>query len=395
MMPPTRRGLLRAIASVPCAAFAQGRPPRPKPEPAPLDLSKFEPRSMLHVPETSVPRARFPLIDIHTHLSWNDPKGERCQLLMKPEEILGVMDRKNIRIMVNLTGGYGKALEECVRQLHQPHPNRFLVFTQPWFPKVAESNYASWQGDEIQRAHKAGARGLKVLKSLGLVVREQFDKGPLIKVDDKRFGPMWEACGALKMPVAIHTSDPEAFFLPIDRFNERFEELNAHPNWSFHGKDYPSDRELQEARFRVLARHPKTNFVVLHVANSENLAYVSEAMQRYPNMNVEFGARIGELGRQPRNSRKFFDRFQDRILFGTDAVPHGVETPQQIFGDKLYEIYYRFLETEDEYFDYAPAPIPPQGRWRISGVGLPEQILRKVYWENAARLLGLPARPPA
>jgi predicted TIM-barrel fold metal-dependent hydrolase len=350
---------------------------------------------MLHVPETSVPRARFPLIDIHTHLGWNDPKGEKSTLLMKPEEVLTVMDRKNIRIMVNLTGGYGKALEECVALLHKPHPNRFLVFTQPWFPKVADANYASWQGEEIQRAHNAGARGLKVLKSLGLVVREQYDKGPLVKVDDKRFDPMWEACGALKMPVAIHTSDPEAFFLPIDRFNERFEELNAHPNWSFHGKDYPSDRELQEARFRVLARHPKTNFIVLHVANSENLGYVSEAMQRYPNMHVEFGARIGELGRQPRASRKFFDRFQDRILFGTDAVPHGNETPQQIFGDKLYEIYYRFLETEDEYFDYAPARIPPQGRWRISGIGLPESILRKVYWSNAARLLGLPASPPA
>ena len=382
------------MAALPPVALAQ-RPQRPKPEPAPLDLSQFEPRSMLHVPETSVPRARFPLIDIHTHLSWNDPKGEKCTLLMKPEEILGVMDRKNIRIMVNLTGGYGKALEECIRLLHQPHPDRFLVFTQPWFPKVAESNYAQWQGEEIQRARRAGARGLKVLKSLGLVVHEQFDKGPLIKVDDKRFDPMWEACGALNMPVAIHTSDPEAFFLPIDRFNERFEELNAHPNWSFHGRDYPSDRELQEARFRVVARHPRTNFIVLHVANSENLGYVAEAMQKYPNMHVEFGARIGELGRQPRASRKFFDRFQDRILFGTDAVPYGEETPQQIFGERLYEIYYRFLETEDEYFDYAPARIPPQGRWRISGIGLPESILRKVYWQNAARLLGLPAAPPA
>jgi predicted TIM-barrel fold metal-dependent hydrolase len=111
-------------------------------------------------------------------------------------------------------------------------------------------------------------------------------------------------------------------------------------------------------------------------------------------MYVEFGARIGELGRQPRMSRAFFDRWQDRILFGTDAVPHGIETPQQIFGDQLYEIYYRFLETEDEYFDYAPAPIPPQGRWRISGIGLPESLLRKVYWSNAARLLGLPPSPP-
>jgi len=388
----TRRSLLAGAAGAAAGLRAGQRAataPEEKVKAQPLDLSQFEPRSMLHVPQTNVPRARFPLIDIHTHLSWGDPKGESSKLLMPAEELLAVMDRKNIRTMVNLTGGYGKSLEGTIAMLHKPHPERFLVFTQPWFPKVAEADYAKWQGDEIGRAHKAGARGLKVLKSLGLVVREQYNKGPLIKVDDKRFDPMWEACAALNMPVAIHTSDPEAFFLPIDRFNERFEELNAHPDWSFHGKDFPSDRELQEARFRVLARHPKTNFIVLHVANSENLPYVAENLDRYRNMYVEIGARIGELGRQPRMSRKFFDKYQDRILFGTDAVPHGRQTPQQIFGDRLYEIYYRFLETEDEYFDYAPAPVPPQGRWRIYGLGLPEGILRKVYWDNAARLLGL------
>lgn len=360
-------------------------------KPQPLDLPRFEPRSMLHVHETRVERARFPVIDFHTHLSWGDPNGEKADVIVPAAELLRVMDRKNIRIMVNLTGGYGKGLEACIAELARPHPDRFLVFTMPWFPKVSEPGYAKFQADEIARAHKAGARGLKVLKSLGLVVRENGNAGRLVKVDDPRFDPMWEACGALRMPVAIHTSDPEAFFTPIDRFNERFEELNAHPDWSFHGKDYPSDRELQEARFRVLARHPKTEFVVLHVGNSENLAYVSAAMDKHPNMWVEFGARIGELGRQPRTARKFFDRYQDRILFGTDAVPKGDEYPQQVFGEKLYEIYYRFLETEDEYFDYAPARVPPQGRWRIYGIGLPPGILKKIYQDNAARLLGLRA----
>ena len=187
----------------------------------------------------------------------------------------------------------------------------------------------------------------------------------------------------------IHTSDPLAFFLPIDRFNERWEELHAHPDWSFHGRDFPPDAELQEARLRVIARHPKTQFVCLHVAEAENLPLVAQWMDRHPNMQVEIGARIGELGRQPRTARQFFDRYQDRILFGTDAVPHGDDTPQQVLNDRLYEIYFRFLETEDEYFDYAPANIPPQGRWRIYGLGLPEQILRKVYYENAERLLGI------
>ena len=210
---------------------------------------------------------------------------------------------------------------------------------------------------------------MKVLKTLGLYLREQITTGPLVAIDDRRFDPMWEACAANRMPVAIHIGDPSAFFLPIDRFNERFEELNNHPDWSFHGRDFPSNRQLLDARNRVFARHPKTTFVALHVGhNAENLGDVSESLDRYPNMHVEMGARVGELGRQPRTARRFFDRYQDRILFGTDAVPHGTETPQQVFGEALYEIYFRFLETEDEYFDYAPAPTPPQGRWRIYGI---------------------------
>jgi len=292
--------------------------------------------------------------------------------------------------MVNLTGGVGAGLEEAIRKYQTPYPGRFLVFAEPWWSRANEPGYGRFQADEIERAHRAGARGLKIVKTLGLYLRERITAGPLVKIDDPRFDAMWETCGSLGMPVAIHVSDPEAFFLPIDRFNERFEELNHHPDWSFYGKDFPSNAELLEARNRVFERHPKTQFVALHVGNNaENLAYVSECLDRFPNLHVELAARIGELGRQPRAARQFFDQRQDRILFGTDAVPHGVETPQQVFGDELYEIYYRFLETEDEYFDYAPAPVPPQGRWRIYGLGLPEGILRKVYYENAARLLGL------
>lgn len=362
----------------------------------PLDLSDFQPCSMLHVPETTVPRARYPVIDVHTHFAWTAenkngvPLGEEMKFLEEPAELLKVMDRKNLRTMVNLTGGIGAGLLETIRKYQVPHPERFVVFTEPWWGRANERGYSQFQEDEIVRAHRAGARGLKVLKTLGLYLREGITEGPLVKVDDRRFDAMWEVCGSLNIPVAIHVSDPEAFFLPIDRFNERFEELNNHPDWSFYGKDFPSNRELLEARNRVIARHPKTTFITLHVGNdAENLAYVSECMERYPNMVVELGARIGELGRQPRASRMFFEKYQDRILFGTDAVPHGFETPQQIFGDELYEIYYRFLETEDEYFDYAPAPVPPQGRWRIYGLGLSDGILRKVYYENAARLLKL------
>jgi predicted TIM-barrel fold metal-dependent hydrolase len=357
----------------------------------PLPLKDYEPRSMLHVPETHVPRSRFPNIDFHTHLSWIDRKGkgEVVRHTAKPAEVLQVMDAKNIRIMINLTGGYGPLLEQTIQHWQAPHPDRFIVFTEPWYDKIIVPNYSQFQAQQLESAKKMGASGLKVLKRLGLYLRENVTTGPLVKVDDRRFDQMWEAAGALDMPVAIHVSDPEAFFLPTDRFNERYEELSAHPDWSFHGKDFPSNAELQEARNRVMARHPRTKFVALHVSDSENLPYVSECLDRYPNMYVDIAARIGELGRQPRMARKFFDKYQDRIVFATDATPNGNDTPQQLFGNELYEIYYRFLETEDEYFDYAPAPRPPQGRWRIYGIGLPEKILRKVYYENAARLLSM------
>ncbi|MEP6917649.1 MAG: amidohydrolase family protein [Acidobacteriota bacterium] len=368
---------------------------QPAPTPMPLELKDFQPRSMLKVPVTRVARARFPVIDFHTHLGFRRgtagvPQGEDVRFSAPAAELLQVMDAVNLQTMVNLTGGVGSGLAQSIERYQSPHPGRFVTFTEPRYAQLNEANYAREQAADVERAHQAGARGLKVLKTLGLYLRERITSGPLVAIDDSRFDPMWEACAGKAMPVAIHVSDPEAFFLATDRFNERFEELNNHPDWSFHGRDFPSNRQLLEARNRMFARHPKTTFVALHVGhNAEDLGYVSECLDRYPNMNVEIGARIGELGRQPRNARRFFDRYQDRILFGTDAIPHGTDTPQQVFNQALYEIYFRFLETEDEYFDYAPAPTPPQGRWRIYGVGLPEPILRKVYRDNAARLLGL------
>jgi len=268
----------------------------------PLLLRDFEPRSMLHVPETKVLRSRYPVIDIHTHLSSVAKHaggvgiGEEMQYFATAEDVLPLMDRKNLRIMVNLTGGVGKGLQEAIRKFQTPHPDRFLTFTEPWWERTNQPGYSQFQADEIVRAHQAGARGLKILKTLGLYLREKISTGPLVKVDDKRFDPMWEVCGSLGIPVGIHVSDPEAFFLPIDRFNERFEELNNHPDWSFYGKDFPSNAEILEARNRVLERHPKTQFIVLHVGNdAENLPYVAECMDRFPNMHVEMAARIGSL----------------------------------------------------------------------------------------------------
>jgi predicted TIM-barrel fold metal-dependent hydrolase len=388
-------GLLAGAVAEP-KLFAAAPAQDPAPKGKPLDISQYAPKSMLRVKETSVPRSRFPVIDIHTHIS-ESTRYEKGVALSPdreypetPQELLQVMDRKNIRAMVNLTGGYDQGLAEAVQKYDRAVPGRFYTFTEPCYARFKEPDYPKIQADTIARAHRDGARGLKILKTLGLYLRENITSGALVKIDDPRFDPMWDTCAQLNMPVAIHVSDPVAFFTPTDRFNERYEELNNHPDWSFYGGDFPSNAELLEARNRVLAKHPKTQFITLHVGNfSEDLQNVSENLDRFPNMTVDTAARVGELGRQPRTSRKFFDKYQDRILFGTDATPHGEAFPQQVYNDKLYEIYYRFLETDDEYFDYAPAEIPPQGRWRIYGINLPDDILRKVYNGNASRLLHL------
>ncbi len=390
----TRRGWIAAagIGIVGARVSASPAPPRdqntqPGPTRTPaLPLTEFEPRSMLHVDETRVPRARFPVVDIHTHISTRPGSRRRG---VPPPELLKTMDAVNLRTMVNLTGGSGDELSANIKAFDQAFPGRFFTMTEPTWTRASEPGYATWQAEEIAKAKSAGAVGLKILKTLGLYLRDGGPSGKLVHVDDERFDPMWDACGRLGLPVAMHVGDPEAFFLPIDRFNERYEELSAHPDWSFYGRDFPAFKEILAARDRVFAKHPRTTFVALHVGHwAENLKAVGEMLDRFPNVNVEIGARIGELGRQPRAARMFFDKYQDRILFGTDAIPLGTETPQQVFGDDLYRIYYRFLETEDEYFDYAPARVPPQGRWRIYGLGLPEPLLRKVYHENAERILG-------
>jgi predicted TIM-barrel fold metal-dependent hydrolase len=362
----------------------------------PLDLSEYEPESMLEVKQTRVERARFPVIDLHAHLSFSTKivngvhlEAER-QYLADAEELIPVMDRKNIRLLNNLTAGFGSGLEDAIARFDKAYPGRFTSFTEPCYSRFLEPDYPRIQAEAIEQAWRAGAKGLKLLKTLGLFLREEITAGELVKIDDPRFDLMWETCGDLHTPVGIHVSDPVAFFRPTDRFNERYEELNNHPDWSFHGQGFPSNAELLAARDRVFARHPRTEFIALHVGNfAENLGSVSASMDRFQNMTVDIAARVGELGRQPRAARAFFDKYQDRILFGTDAMPHWDEYPQQLFCDKLYEIYFRFLETDDEYFPYAPAKTPPQGRWEISGINLPESILKKVYYENAARLLQL------
>jgi len=380
-----------AFAAPPASAQA---PITAKPK-AGVALEDFEPKSMLAVPEHPTPRAKYPVIDVHTHVSSVFPRRraegspEVAKAAAQIDAIAGWMDTLNIRTMINLTGGYSDLLKQNVKDLQERYKGRFFNCVEPAYERIREPGFPKWQADEIARGKEAGAVGVKVLKTLGLYLRENVRTGPLVKVDDPRFDPMWEAAGQLNLPVFIHTSDPDAFFTPIDRFNERWEELGHHPDWSFYGKDYPPKAELLEARNRVIRRHPRTTFVGLHVANHpENLDEVSRWLDDLPNLHVETAARLGELGRQPRRARSFFEKYQDRIMFGTDATPAEAGTPQQDLKPAMYQIYFRWLETMDEYFDYTPSSRPPQGRWRIYGIGLPDPILRKVYSGNAARLLG-------
>lgn len=371
-----------------------------------LTLAEFQPKSMLVAEEHIVESARFPAIDMHTHVSsvFRRAPGPADALQGAPverlDQIRSWMDELNIETLVNLTGGTGEELAQTVHGMANRHPGRMVTCTVPSYSRLNESGYAEWQADELARAKEQGAVGLKITKTLGLYLREGGSRdsapgpgreSPLVKIDDPRFDPMWDAAGQLGLPVFIHVADPDAFFVPTDRFNERWEELGNHPDWSFFGDEFPEKAHLLAARNRVIARHPNTTFIGLHVANRpENLDEVSSWLDRFPNLHVEIGARLGELGRQPRRARRFFDEYPDRIMFGTDASPNGASVPQQDLKPEMFRCYFRFLETLDEYFDYSPAATPPQGRWKIYGIGLPDEILKNVYHDNAARLLGLP-----
>lgn len=335
-----------------------------------LLLKDFDPQSMLHADAHQVPRAKFSVIDIHNHV--NDAGGVHGEEI-PPAEVVRRMDRANVRTIVILTGMWGNKLQAVLDQMVKPYPGRFLVFTQMDWSKIDDPNFSAEMVAQLDDAVRRGARGLKVLKDLGLSVHDK--TGKLIAIDDPRLDPVWEECGRLGIPVAIHTSDPEAFFTPVDNRNERYEELIENPSWNFSGSQFPSKATLLAERNHVFALHPHTTFIALHVANwPENLDAVSAWLDRYPNMDVEFGARQAELGRQPYRARKFFLDYQDRILFGTDAEPE----------EAMYASYFRWLETNDEYFPYWG--YPGQGRWEIYGLGLPDTVLEKVYHLNAEKI---------
>lgn len=370
----------------------------------PLTLDQFRPRSMLKVAEHDVPRAKFPVVDVHTHpqvrlekpldapqgASKDASKGDSRRAVVSPDAVdafVRLMDEQNIAVCVSLDGGLGTKLEDHQRLLWTKHRDRFAIFANIDFKGRGQQDQpATWDCnqpgfvertvEQLRAAQALGVSGLKFFKEFGLGVRNA--DGSLATIDDPKWDPIWEACGRLKLVVLIHAADPLAFFEPIDATNERWEELRRHPDWSFHGPQWPKHADLLAALLRVVKKHRQTTFIAAHVANlPEDLSTVGRWLDENPNLHVEIAARIAELGRQPFTAREFLLKYADRVMFGTD----GPRT-----ADRL-KLHWRFLETRDEYFPYAETPFPPQGFWRIYGVALPDDVLRKLYYENAVRLI--------
>lgn len=359
-------------------AFAQSPPPATQPAEPDVGraiyrgdelLKPYTPQSTVVTPANPVPRPKFPAIDIHCHWA----------LQQSPEFLIEQMDKLGVSHAVNLSGGHGRSLEAMLNRFGKH--DRLITFANLDFSDIDAPQWPERQVDALRRAKTLGVRGLKIFKSLGLTEKDA--AGNTIAVDDPRLDPIWAVCSELQLPVLIHSADPVAFFQPIDANNERAMQLMRHPSWSFFGPQFPSWDVVIEQRNRVIERHPQTQFIVAHMAEAGNdLQRLSQWLERYPNMHVDISGRENEIGRTPFSSRRFFIKHADRILFGTDRYPGRPDQPR-------YTIYYRMLETDDEYFDYYDHPFPPTGEWKIYGLNLPDDVLEKIYRTNARKLLGL------
>ena len=355
------------------ALAACGQNPSNGPITQPLGFEEYDPVSTLKVEEHKVTRAKFPFIDVHNHQYRMDSQNLG--------ELISEMDKLNMGIMVNLSGrGFSQQWEDgtatitgAIANVRKNYPKRFMVFTNPELKGIGSPGWGQRAAKQIEDDVKAGAVGMKVYKSLGFSGIKDTD-GKRVAVSDPRLDPVWAKCGELGIPVIIHTADPKSFWDPPDRYNERWLELKTHAGRKRTDTDpVPFDSLIRE-QHAVFARHPKTTFINAHMGWYPNdLRKLDSLMTKFPNMYVEIGAVIAELGRQPRASKKFFTKWQDRILFGKDSwVP------------SEYATYFRVLETEDEYFPYHKKY---HAFWRMYGMGLPDDILKKVYYKNALRII--------
>ena len=379
--------LLLAGATGAALAQTSDAPPPPPAESLPR-FDQYDPPSTLVVPEHLVPRARYPFVDVHSH-----QPGMPDQDL---GALLAAMDELNMAVMVNLSGrGFRRierpdgtvdfdvqADEHLVRSLanvaRSAAPGRFVVFTNVSFEGIGEEGWSDRAVRQLEADVRAGARGLKIYKSLGLTARDA--SGARVAVNDPRLDPLWRRAGELGIPVLIHTADPAPFWGPRDASNERLLEITERADRWWGGRGAPPFEQLLGEQLDVFRKHPGTKFVAAHFAWLANdLGRLGGVLDELPNVSVEFGAVIAELGRQPRAARDFFVRYQDRILFGKDS-----------WAPEEYPLYFRVLETADEYFDYFRRR---HAFWKMYGMELPDEVLRKVYYGNALRLI--PGLDPA
>jgi predicted TIM-barrel fold metal-dependent hydrolase len=338
-----------------------------------MSFENYNPPSTLKVPEHPVTRAKFPFIDIHSHQGGvNEEKIDR---------LTSEMDEINMAIMINLSGrGFGQgnsnAQQEYIKGMmneFKTHaPGRFMVFTNLNLNGFGDPNWTALAIKELEEDVQAGAVGLKIYKSLGLNSKDK--DGNRIPVDHPDLDPVWKKAGELGIPVLIHSADPAQFWQPMDSTNERWLELKLNPNRKRSDTDPAPFGQIIAEQHNVFAKHPKTTFINAHMGWMANdLDAAGAHLDKYPNVNYEIGAIIAELGRQPRRAKEFFTKYQDRILFGKDA-----------YNKEEFYTYFRVLETEDEYFPYYKKY---HAYWKMYGLGLPDEVLKKVYYKNALRIV--------
>ena len=329
-----------------------------------MDFEKYNPISTLVVPEHKLTKAKFPFIDVHNH-QFSMPTMDLSTLTKE-------MDKLNMSVMINLSGQSGNSIVQSVKNIKEHFPKRFIVFANIEFRGIGEQGWSEKAAKQLEEDVKNGANGLKIYKSLGFSVRDK--DGKLVPVDDPRLDLIWDKAGELKIPVLIHTADPKPFWDPMDDKNERWLELASHPGRKRSDTDPVPWQQLVDEQHRMFKKHPKTIFINAHFGWYPNdLGKLGQLMDEIPNMYVEFGAVIAELGRQPKAAKKFFEKYQDRILFGKDSW-----VPEE------YATYFRVLETEDEYFPYHKKY---HAFWAMYGMGLPDSILKKIYYKNALRII--------
>ena len=336
-----------------------------------MSFEDYDPPSSLKVEGEIIKKAKFTFIDVHSHL-WNMP-------LMDLNELIAEMDEINMGYIVNLSGsGFGPQaakdlyFEKSTENIKENQPGRIGLFVNVDFNSIDLENHIENQVSIIRDAVTKGAIGLKVYKSLGLTNKDS--KGNRVAVDDERLGPIWEVCGELGIPVLIHSADPFQFWQDKDGQNERWFELKEKPNRYYGDSDFiPPFEDIIKEQHTIFERHKKTTFINAHLGWMGNdLRRLGEHLDRYPNVVTEFGAVIAELGRQPKTARQFFIDYQDRIMFGKDS-----------YNKEEFYTYFRVLESDDEYFSYFRKR---HAFWKMYGLNLPDEVLKKVYYKNALKL---------